>query len=66
MILRLLIAAAICSSIMAVFGFIQYVRFRMKEQEQKEQFYFQLHAYALFILFLIGIVVMLYMGGQPE
>ena len=64
MILRLLIAAAICSSIMAVFGFIQYCRFRMKEHEQKEKFYFQLHAYALFILFLIGIVVMLYMGSQ--
>ncbi|HEY1114143.1 MAG TPA: hypothetical protein VGE66_11310 [Chitinophagaceae bacterium] len=65
MILRLLIAAAILSSIMAVYGFIQFVRFRMKEQEQKEKFYYELHAYALFILFLIGIVVMLYMGSQP-
>lgn len=65
MILRLLIAAAILSSIMAVYGFIQFVRFRMKEQEQKENFYYELHAYALFILFLIGIVVMLYMGSQP-
>ena len=64
MILRLLVAAAICSSIMVVYGFIQYCRFRMKEHEQKEKFYFQLHAYALFILFLIGIVVMLYMGSQ--
>lgn len=65
MILRLLIAAAILSSIMAVYGFIQFVRFRMREQEQKEKFYYELHAYALFILFLIGIVVMLYMGSQP-
>lgn len=65
MILRLLIAAAILSSIMAVYGFIQFIRFRMKEQEQKEKFYYELHAYALFILFLIGIVVMLYMGSQP-
>lgn len=64
MILRLLIAAAIFSSIMAVYGFIQFVRFRMKEQERKEQFYYHLHAYALFILFLIGIVVMLYLGSQ--
>jgi hypothetical protein len=38
----------------------------MKEEEQKEKFYFQLHAYALFILFLIGIVVMLYMGAYSE
>jgi hypothetical protein len=65
MIMRLLITAAILSSIMAVYGFIQFVRFRMKYQEQKEKFYYQLHAYALFILFLIGIVVMLYMGSQP-
>lgn len=65
MILRLLIAAAILSSLMAVYGFIQFVRFRMREQEQKEKFYYELHAYALFILFLIGIVVMLYMGSQP-
>ena len=66
MILRLLIAAAICSSIMAVFGFVQYVRFRMKEQEEKEKFYFQLHAYALFILFLIGVVVMIYMSSYSD
>jgi hypothetical protein len=65
MILRLLIAAAILSSMMAVYGFIQFVRFRMKGPEQKEKFYYSLHAYALFILFLIGIVVMLYMGSEP-
>jgi uncharacterized membrane protein YidH (DUF202 family) len=65
MILRLLITAAILSSIMAVYGFIQFVRFRMKEHEQKEKFYYHLHAYALFILFLIGIIVMLYMGSEP-
>lgn len=65
MIMRLLITAAILSSIMAVYGFLQFIRYRMKEHEQKEKFYYQLHAYALFILFLIGIVVMLYLGSQP-
>lgn len=63
--MRLLITAAILSSIMAVYGFLQFIRYRMKEHEQKEKFYYQLHAYALFILFLIGIVVMLYLGSQP-
>ena len=66
MILRLLvIAAALCFAV-GVFGFVQYVRYRMKEDEVREQYYFRMHGIALFLLFVIGVVVMLYMGAFSE
>lgn len=66
MILNLLIGGAIISGVVGVYGFVQYVRYRMKEDERKEKFYFQLHGYALFALFVIGVVIMLYMGGTSD
>ena len=63
--MKLLIIAAFCCAVVGVFGFVQYARYRMKEQEEKEIFYRNLHYIALFLLFVIGVVIMFYMGSQP-
>ncbi len=65
MILKLLITAAAFCAFVAVFGFVQYARYRMNENEEKEVFYRDLHYIALFLLFVIGVVVMFYLGAQP-
>lgn len=58
MILRILIAAAALSALTGIFGFVQFVRYRGKEQEGKENFYKDLHYIALFVLFALGIAIM--------
>ena len=66
MILKLLIGMALCSGLVGVYGFVQFVRYRMKEDERREEFYKSLHYIALFILFVIGIIIMLYMGETSD
>ena len=39
MILRILIGAAIISGLLGIYGFVQFVRYRSKGQEAKENFY---------------------------
>ena len=66
MILYLLIGAAIVCAVTGVFGFIQYARYRMKEDERKENYYMNLHYIALALLFIIGVIIMFYLGAQPD
>lgn len=66
MILNLLIGIAVISGLVGVYGFVQFARYRMKEDERKEEFYKSLHYIALFILFVVGVIIMLYMGSQPD
>ena len=52
------------SGALGLFGFVQFVRYRMKEDEEKEIFYRNLHFIALFVLFAIGIALMFFLGDS--
>lgn len=66
MILNVLIGLAITCAVTGVWGFVQYARYRMKEDERREHFYMNLHYIALALLFIIGIIIMFYLGAQPD
>ena len=66
MILNVLIGFAITCAVVGVFGFVQYARYRMQEDEPKEKFYMNLHYIALALLFIIGVIIMFYLGAQPD
>ena len=55
---------AMVSGALGLFGFIQFVRYRMNEDEEKETFYRNLHFIALFVLFAIGIALMFFLGDE--
>lgn len=64
--LQLLILLAVLCAGTGIFGFVQYARYRLKEDEEKEKFYMNLHYMALFLLFVIGVIIMLYMGQYSD
>jgi hypothetical protein len=64
--LKLLIVLAFICASTGVYGFVQYARYRMKGDERKETFYKNLHYIALTLLFVIGVIVMLYMGEYSD
>jgi ABC-type nickel/cobalt efflux system permease component RcnA len=66
MILNVLIGLAITCAVTGIWGFVQYARYRMKEDKNKEKFYMNLHYIALALLFIIGIIIMFYYGAQPD
>lgn len=66
MILNLLIGASVLSFITGVIGYIQYARYRMKEDDRREAFYSKLYNIAFFLLFLFGVVIMLYMAQYSD
>ncbi|MEP6747227.1 MAG: hypothetical protein ABJB86_05860 [Bacteroidota bacterium] len=61
MFVHVLVVLAITSLIIAAVTFVLYGRARMKEQEQSEKFFLNIHYACLFILFLVGIVYMFFM-----
>jgi hypothetical protein len=61
LLVHILAAVAIISGVIAVAAFVLYGRARMKEQEQKEKLFLNIHYASLFILLLIGIVFMFFM-----
>ena len=64
--LNVLIGCAITCAVVGVFGFIQYARYRMNGNERKEKFYMNLHYIALALLFAVGVIIMFYLGAQPD
>lgn len=57
----LFVLIAITDALIAIASFVMYGRARMRQQEQKEKYYLQIHYTSLFILLLLGIVFMFYM-----
>ena len=66
MILKVLIGLAITCALTGVWGFVQYARYRMSGDESKEKFYMNLHYIALALLFAIGVIIMFYLGAEPD
>jgi len=66
MILNVLIGLAITCAATGVFGFIQYVHYRMNGNEPKEKFYMNLHYIALALLFALGVIIMFYYGAYSD
>ncbi len=64
--LPVLIGAACTCALIAVISFVMYVRARMKVQEKAEAFYQRIHYISLFLLFALGIVIMLYMSQYSD
>jgi uncharacterized membrane protein YidH (DUF202 family) len=58
LLVSILIVLAACSFITGVFAFIQFGRYRMKENEKKEIYYKNLHYYALTLLAVFIVVLM--------
>jgi cytochrome b subunit of formate dehydrogenase len=56
-----IIILSIACALVAVTGFVLYVRYRMKENEVKERIFLRIHYVALSILLLLGIVYLFYM-----
>ena len=63
--LPVLIGAAATCALMGVVSFVLYARARMKEQAT-EAFYLRMHYWFLFLLFVLGIAIMFYMGEYAE
>ena len=64
--LPVLIGAACTCALMAIVTFVLYVRARMKEQESAEAFYQRIHYIFLFLLFALGVIIMLYLGEYSD
>ncbi|MBS1566058.1 MAG: hypothetical protein JST39_16840 [Bacteroidetes bacterium] len=58
---NILISIVIACGIIGIATFILYARARMKEDEQKEQFYLRIHYAALFIVLILGLIYLFYM-----
>ena len=66
MILNVLIGLAITCAVIGIWGFVQYALYLMKGDEKKESFYMNLHYIALALLFAMGVIIMFYLGAQPD
>lgn len=66
MILHLLIGAAFVSFVTGIIGYAQFARYRMKEDDAREAFYSKLYNTAFFLLFLFGVIIMLYMAQYSD
>lgn len=63
--LPVLIGAAATCALIGIVSFVLYVRARMKEQAN-EDFYLRVHYLSLFLLFVLGVVIMFYMGEYSD
>ena len=58
---NILISIVAACGVIGIITFVLYARARMKEDEQKEQFYLRIHYAALFIVLILGVVYLFYM-----
>lgn len=61
-----LVGAAATCGLIAVVSYALYARARMREDEANEAFYLRVHYISLFLLFVLGIVVMFYLGETSD
>lgn len=66
MMLQILIGLAAACGLTAVVCYGLYIRAHMREDEAKEARYLQIHYIALFLLFMMGIVIMFYYGEYSD
>lgn len=66
MMLPILIGTACTCALIGIVSFVLYVRARMQKRERDEAFYQRIHYTSLFLLFVLGIVIMFYMGAYSE
>jgi hypothetical protein len=64
--LQVLIGLAVTCALTGIWGFVQYARYRMKGDEGREIFYRNLHYIALALLFAVGVIIMFYLGAEPD
>lgn len=64
--LPVLIGAAGTCALVGIVSYALYARARMKEDAANEAFYLRVHYIALFLLFILGIAVMFYLGEYSD
>lgn len=64
--LPVLIGMAATCALVGLVSYIFYARAHIKEQEANEAFYLRVHYWSLFLLFMIGLVIMFYLGEYSD